>query len=331
MKACYSKYRLKFLLFSTTLEIIIVAVLGFNIYQKQGNVLGAASVTPLEQDDLLFNTSKDLKYFYEPKPGIRVDNTEWLPSPVENSINSDTLNERFEYSIQKPPDVYRIITLGDSFTYGLHVNTPENYPEKLEDLLNDKLHCQNIKKFEVINLGVGGYDLHYVVERFKLRGQKYNPDLVIWFLIDSDFQRFNELTLPKIKTLRQEMRQNGEEQIAEEKGIYNPEWKQVLRDFEKEHSEQDRMQIQKSYLDELANHYKRELLFITFPFIKDKNKNFLENYITVHIESQLYTNLSDIYEQGAFLEDKHPNAAGYTLIANNLYNYLVDSNSIPCN
>ena len=58
--------------------------------------------------------------------------------------------------IKKNKDTFRIITLGDSFTFGMYINTKDNWTELLEDKLNSDMGCKNISMFEVINLGVGG-------------------------------------------------------------------------------------------------------------------------------------------------------------------------------
>ena len=39
----------------------------------------------------------------------------------------------------------------------------------------------------MLNLGLYGYDIEYAVERFRVRGQKYDPDLIIWLIKDDDF------------------------------------------------------------------------------------------------------------------------------------------------
>ena len=119
------------------------------------------------------------------------------------NINSDTFNERFDYEINKDDKTFRIITLGDSFTFGYIVDTKNNWTELLEDKLN-QLHCANFDKIEVINLGVVGYDIQYSVERFKLRGKKYNPDLVLWLLKGDDFQEIKEIVQPKWNKMNSE-------------------------------------------------------------------------------------------------------------------------------
>ena len=186
------------------LSIVITSFVFFSSYLK-GQILGISHLIKLDKNNYSISANENLKHFYEPNPNTIIsDQPEWLKEKVTNIINSDSLNERYEYEINKPDSTYRIITLGDSFTYGLYVNTEENFSEILEDKLNLKLKCKDIPKFEVINLGVAGYDLSYAIERFRKRGNKYNPDLVIWLINFWNFEIINELQIPLYKELRKE-------------------------------------------------------------------------------------------------------------------------------
>lgn len=93
----------------------------------------------------------------------------------------------------------------------MFVNTNENFSEKIEHHLNSKYKCGVINNFEVINLGVGGYDAEYVIERFIRRGIKYNPDLVIWLLNNWNLEKINEFE----EKIRKELISKGEQD-------YNP-------------------------------------------------------------------------------------------------------------
>lgn len=55
-----------------------------------------------------------------------------------------------EHPLEKPPGVYRIVILGDSFTANLQVKLEESYHRILEKLLNG---AGLGKRFETINLG----------------------------------------------------------------------------------------------------------------------------------------------------------------------------------
>ena len=121
----------------------------------------------IDRKNLDMTASSGLKHFYEPVPNSIDKTNSWSLNQGINTINNDALNERFNYAVDKSKGTYRIITLGDSYTYGLYIDTKDNWTEKLEDMLNTELKCNNINKFEVINLAVYGYDFQYNLERYK--------------------------------------------------------------------------------------------------------------------------------------------------------------------
>ena len=89
-------------------------------------------------------------------------------------INSYGLRD-LEFSKEKPGGTFRVICLGNSCTFGWRVKSEETYPKQLEKLLNTDL---DYKKYEVINAAVTGYS-SFQGKRF-LREQvlKYKPDII---------------------------------------------------------------------------------------------------------------------------------------------------------
>jgi hypothetical protein len=85
-------------IFLITVQIIIISLLSFQIYQKQKNILGETAVNPIKKENLIFYKEWELKYFYEPKPNVtQIIIKNWLPYQPKYKINSDGLNERFNY------------------------------------------------------------------------------------------------------------------------------------------------------------------------------------------------------------------------------------------
>ena len=101
-------------------------------------------------------------------------------------INSEGLRDN-EYSLAKPPGVYRILVLGDSTTLGWGVPMNETSAKILERELN-AVHVPGYERFEVINSGVGNYDTVQEVTYYKTRGRDFHPDLVIlaYFINDPE-------------------------------------------------------------------------------------------------------------------------------------------------
>jgi lysophospholipase L1-like esterase len=104
--------------------------------------------------------------------------------PTIVKINSDGFRDR-DFSIKKNTNTFRIIALGDSFTFGWGLNLTDTWPKQLENKLNERIKN---KHFEVLNFGVGGYNTIQEVLMFKEKGIKYNPDLLLLDFTMDDFE-----------------------------------------------------------------------------------------------------------------------------------------------
>jgi hypothetical protein len=166
-------------------EIIVGSLFLFNYYQEKivHKLPDLDKVSVIDKENVILQEEPDFKYYWKFESNTEIiDKPEWLPYKVKYTINADGLNERFDYSIEKPDNTFRILTLGDSFTFGLFVDTKDNWTELLEDKLNNELrNTCNYKKFEVINLGLSGFDIAYISKRYEDIGAKYKPDLIIFF------------------------------------------------------------------------------------------------------------------------------------------------------
>jgi len=90
-----------------------------------------------------------------------------------------------ETTVEKPEGIFRIVTIGESTTYGFGVNANEAYPALLEDILREEYGYTNV---EVINAGVVGYTSFEVLSNFQFRVLELKPDLIIYYgaLNDAD-------------------------------------------------------------------------------------------------------------------------------------------------
>ena len=90
-------------------------------------------------------------------------------------MNYSSSIENYEYAINKPKNTFRIIGLGDSFTFGWGLNITDTYLKILENKLNN--HFQT--NIEVLNFGIPGACTTSEVELFELYAKKFSPDLLI--------------------------------------------------------------------------------------------------------------------------------------------------------
>lgn len=299
--------------------IIFLGLKIFNLNQR--GVKGTGYISNIKDSITFSSDSAQLKFFYEPRANfIEQQNPAWLNREIEATLNSDTLNERFEYSFQKPIRTYRVITLGDSFTYGLFVNTDENYSEKLEDLLNDTIKCKSIDNFEVINLGVPGYDLEYMIERFVKRGIKYDSDIVIWLIIPWHFEQVNEYMVPLINNFVNRGIP-GFDPVTRKHTAYEKAFSIMRQKL----SDQEIINYQKQVLLRISN-YKYKILILTFPNFPQKYRDIISDLIQKNPFFNYYSIPFDYWRNKEYqLADTHPNSKGHEMIAKDIFDFLLQN------
>jgi len=102
---------------------------------------------------------------------------------VSVDINSKGLRDR-EYEYAKPSGCRRILAIGDSITFGWGVDADQTYPKLLEEKLNLR---KDPWTWQVINAGVGNYQIADELEFLKAEGLKYDPDIIVlgYFIDDA--------------------------------------------------------------------------------------------------------------------------------------------------
>ena len=88
--------------------------------------------------------------------------------------NAFGLND-VEFVVPKPPGRFRIMVLGDSFTYG-SVSYPDAVMTRLEEAL--RANCRGID-LDLLNFGIGGASVWDYKILFDLAGPTLDPDLVL--------------------------------------------------------------------------------------------------------------------------------------------------------
>lgn len=122
---------------------------------------------------------------------------DWYNQYVQ--LNSKGFRD-YEHTEEKPPGVFRILGIGDSYTFGMRVNFEDIYLTRLEHRLNEPYPT---KRYEVINMGVPGYGTIEELRLLKKKGLLYQPDLVIvgYVLNDAEHPLSEHLYKKKIQAL----------------------------------------------------------------------------------------------------------------------------------
>jgi hypothetical protein len=134
---------------------------------------------------------------YDPELG-------WRPAPSFSSgpvrTNAQGIRADRDVSRARTPGRSRIVTVGDSYTWGEEVANDETYPAQLEAALPDT---------EVLNFGVHGYGIDQATLRLQGDALAYAPDLVILGFIDDDLERdvlsFRSFAKPRFELVGSEL------------------------------------------------------------------------------------------------------------------------------
>lgn len=118
---------------------------------------------------------------YQPDPVLY-----WKPKPNQDCytkighlpVHVNSLGTRGpEFQVAKPPNTLRILSLGDSRTFGWGLRESETYSDRLRQLLQAK--CGATRKVEVINAGVNAWSYPQMLAYFRETGLGFHPDIVI--------------------------------------------------------------------------------------------------------------------------------------------------------
>lgn len=306
-------------------EFFLGILLVFNYFQSvfsMWNNSGVNKIAVINKERVELVNNNGFKYYWKYLPNEEIeDQPNWLPYKATYLINNDSLNDLNNYPTTKGENTYRIITLGDSYTFGQYVNTQDNWTEQLEILLNDSLFNCKYDHFEVINLGMPGWDIPYIVQRYKEIGQKYNPDLILWLESDSGFFRLNEFMRPIIEKCI-------DSGINLPKDDYSLCWNKANKEIKEKYS-----------LKEVSRIVQKDFN-VFFDLIQEKKVVIAYYYRLFGEKKNIATDLNNKYPNVDFLyfsieptkdeqlPDSHPSVKGHSNIADHFFNYLKTDRNI---
>ncbi len=117
----------------------------------------------------------------------------WFPRPSQKTaeVTINSVGLRGPETKEKDPSRFRILTTGDSFTFGDRVTDPESWPSQLGAVLDKEkaTHPGDSKPIEVLNGGGPGWGI-FQMERYLRRAiPRYAPDLVMLTITPIDIYR----------------------------------------------------------------------------------------------------------------------------------------------
>jgi hypothetical protein len=152
-----------------------------------------------------------VQFYYDSKLGGMI------PVPNQKGFKSHPHDYYYEYqnneigmrdtrqmkSYKKYP--YKILAIGDSFTYGWGVNDDETFCKLLEKKINKD-------SVAVLNAGASGSGTDYALRFFQVRGPELSPKVVLYFYYENDFVDNSEnryYTIKKDSIVSKEINQSA--------------------------------------------------------------------------------------------------------------------------
>lgn len=250
----------------------------------------------------------------------------------------------------KPANTFRILSLGDSRTFGWGVSDQETYSERLRAMLQNKIGDK--QRIEVINAGVNAWSYPQMLVYFRETALQYHPDVMV--LADANFwTQFSEKNSPEfVKKFMSRVRLKN---FLRHFAIYHYVIEVKLKDFYERHREkfipvdpgkdtlfkeqqqEDPQAVFRNAIQDicrlaLTNHVKPVLVFI--PTLADFNPTNPPSILAtktevsrsleiplVDLRSALRPELNSLYLEG---DPVHLNSRGNEIIASQIFEVLTN-------
>jgi len=168
------------------LAVAVSLALGLLVFELGLRLLGKGPPAVLNRFDPALGWSK--------QRGQRV-HRKTAEYDVTFELNTLGLRDDADLTVAKPPGVFRVLCLGDSFTLGYAVDREDLFVDQLEQWWNAE--GRNV---QVVNLGTEGYAIDQEVAWLEEHGAAWAPDLVLVVGYDNDLYYHSQdryLAFPK--------------------------------------------------------------------------------------------------------------------------------------
>jgi lysophospholipase L1-like esterase len=281
---------------------------------------------------------------YKLKPNVNIDKVV-LGQKYATRSNKMGLRNDADYDNKIHKNVLRILGLGDSVAYGFGVNIEETYLKALEAKLNLTLKKRK-KSAQVINAAFPGWGIAQELLFLKSQGLEYQPDIVLVGFVSDDIYRngrYYEIAL----NYKEQNEHTGQEEtvskspLKDANSVHNFLLNKTqlypfllakitsLRNEEYRNYALDQTKDIFLEMQRVCDKERVELIVIIIPLRQQEDevndlmlKFFWNNGIKVIDLRDAYVNS----KEDLFLpNDNHPNSKGHKLIADNIYQYLVEN------
>ena len=168
--------------FAVAAAAAVLALLGGELVAWGLGLAPAFKPIVITRDDTVYKRSSNPILGFELRANYRNDHADLATSYPRTSGHGQRDIER---TVEKPPGTQRILILGDSVVEGEGIPTiDQTMSRQLE-----KLYPAGTT--QVLNFGVSGYCTRAEIELLRVKGLKFQPDVVLVVFVENDFDNFN--------------------------------------------------------------------------------------------------------------------------------------------
>jgi len=233
--------------------------------------------------------------------------------------NSRGLRDK-EYPLEKPANTFRVAVIGGSFTVPAGVEIDEAFHSILENRLNKENPDFN---YEFINFGVSGYRINNKIATLENKALKYNPDLILFILDDSQFTEDEEKEF-KPKSQKNQFFQSFTYKLISKNKLFTQDNKdQEFLDEHKTGLDQFNLELQK--LSNISQKNKVPICVVVLDHdyshyeLSGEIKRLVENNNLYYSNTLASFQDIDISELTIYKIDIHPNSKANQIFADTIY------------
>jgi lysophospholipase L1-like esterase len=222
-------------------------------------------------------------------------------------------------------DTYRILIIGDSYTFGWGVSESNRYTEILEKRLNQN----HRKNYQIINAGIPGWGIKDYYTFLKRRGLSYQPDMIVIGLVGNDFIPHSDHT-----KIQREAKREIEEKYNRSKTsrtkyhrlVVDRMIKKLQRYRAKRSRNESDTYIYSRKIYQIGEEENTDTIFYEVGQLWPKSNMILESADIDFVRTPIPEENQRKYR---FKEDSHLNAKAQPLLADKLYQHLRENYLIP--
>jgi lysophospholipase L1-like esterase len=173
------------LVIASVVVALLVVEVAFRLYLRHqqssdfARALGNAATTDVQScrlgDIVRFSPEPDL--LYELKPNLHGNYC-----GAELNTNAIGMRMRRDPDVAKPPHVFRVVGLGDSFLFGQGVGDGQGFLE----VLQARAIAKGVPE-EMLDFGVPGYDTWMEAVVLRTKARRFSPDVIVVSVIGNDW------------------------------------------------------------------------------------------------------------------------------------------------